>query len=238
MGTSKGYQPPKGYLWSNAKRAVSSMINSNFESSSIGKAVGQYNQAARQGGGGGSTRQQALSTAGAKAANFFSIARSQGFSKALEEAGLSNLIGKSNEEIYSGLLDYFAGDGSSLDDAVVRDSMAELMKEMFLDVPEDKSFEEIINGTDMNKFVKDLITKFIQKDFLMNFSEKIEAKCKNIEEYKKAEKQIKNFIKAKIDTKYSVEDLSKIDWRGSQGKTFIHDRCNEVLKVFEVYLEG
>jgi uncharacterized protein YaaR (DUF327 family) len=90
----------------------------------------------------------------------------------------------------------------------------------------------------MNKFVKNLITKFIQKDFLMNFSEKIEAKCKNIEEYKKAEKQIKNFIKAKIDTKYSVEDLSKIDWRGSQGKTFIHDRCNEVLKVFEVYLEG
>ena len=37
MGTSKGYQPPKGYLWSNAKRAVTNMVNSNFESSSIGK---------------------------------------------------------------------------------------------------------------------------------------------------------------------------------------------------------
>lgn len=108
------------------------MVNSNFESSSIGKAVGKYNQAARQGsGGGGSRRQQTMSNAGARAANFFTIVQSQGFNKALEQAGLSNLIGKSNEEIYSGLLDYFSGDGSSLDDAVVRDSMAELMKELF-----------------------------------------------------------------------------------------------------------
>ena len=170
--------------------------------------------------------------------NFFTIVQSQGFNKALEQAGLSNLIGKSNEEIYSGLLDYFSGDGSSLDDAVVRDSMAELMKELFLDVPEGKSFEEVINDLDMNKFVKDLITKFVQKDFIMNFSEKIEVKCKNIEEYKKAEKQIKDFIKIKIESKYTVEDLSKINWHGVEGRNFINNRCNEVLKVFEVYLEG
>ena len=72
----------------------------------------------------------------------------------------------------------------------------------------------------------------------MNFSEKVEAKCKNIEEYKNAENKIKNFIRAKIDTKYSVGDLSKIDWQGLQGKNFINDRCNEVMRVFDVYLEG
>lgn len=81
-----------------------------------------------------------------------------------------------------------------------------------MDVPEGKSFEEVINDLDMNKFVKDLITKFVQKDFIMNFSEKIEVKCKNIEEYKKAEKQIKDFIKIKIESKYTVEDLSVINW--------------------------
>lgn len=236
MGTSKGYQPPKGYLWSDAKRAVTSMVKNNFESDSIGKAVGQYNQAARQGGG--FRRQQDLSTAGSKAVGFFSVARSQGFQKALEQTGLSNLIGKTNEEIYAGLLDYFVGDGSSLDDSIVRDSMAELLKELFFDVPDDKSFEDVINDSDMNKFIKDLITKFIQKDFIMNFSEKIEAKCKNIEVYKNAEKKIKDFIRAKIDTKYSAGDLSKIDWKGQQGKRFINDRCNEVIRVFDIYLEG
>ena len=236
MGTSKGYQPPKGFLWSDAKRAVTSMVKSNFENDSIGKAVGRYNQAARQGGT--PKRQQGLSTAGSKAIGFFSTAKSQGFDRALEQVGLSNLIGKSNEEIYAGLLDYFVGDGSSLDDSIIRDSMAELLKELFLDAPDDKSFGDVIKDSDMNKFIKDLITKFIQKDFIMNFSEKVEAKCKNIEEYKNAENKIKNFIRAKIDTKYSVGDLSKIDWQGLQGKNFINDRCNEVMRVFDVYLEG
>ena len=95
MGTSKGYQPPKGFLWSDAKRAVTSMVKSNFENDSIGKAVGRYNQAARQGGT--SKRQQGLSTAGSKAIGFFSTAKSQGFDRALEQVGLSNLIGKSND---------------------------------------------------------------------------------------------------------------------------------------------
>jgi len=236
MGTSKGYLPPKGYLWSDAKRAVTSMVKNNFESDSIGRAVGRYNQASRQGGG--SSRQQILSAGGSKAISFFSIAKVQGFEKALENAGLNNLIGKSNEEIYSGLLDYFVGNGSTLDDSIVRDSMAELLKELFLDISDDKNFGDIINDLDMNQFIKNLITKFIQKDFIMNFSEKIEAKCKNIEEYINAEKKIKDFIRVKIDTKYSVDDLSKIDWQGQQGKKFINDRCNEVISVFDIYLGG
>ena len=116
--------------------------------------------------------------------------------------------------------------------------MAELLKELFLDISDDKNFGDIINDLDMNQFIKNLITKFIQKDFIMNFSEKIEAKCKNIEEYINAEKKIKDFIRVKIDTKYSVDDLSKIDWQGQQGKKFINDRCNEVISVFDIYLGG
>ncbi len=236
MGTSKGYQPPKGYLWSDAKRAVSSMVRNHFDSDSIGKAVSRFNQAVRQGGT--YSRQQRLSVAGSKAIGFFSIAKLQGFEKALEHAGLSDLIGKSNMEIYMGLLDYFVGSSNTLDDSIVWDSMAELLKELFLDVPGDKSFEDIINDLDMSKFIKDLITKFIQKDFFMNFSEKIESKFKGIDEYKDAEKKIKDYIRIKIDTQYSIDDLSKIDWHGQQGKHFINDRCNEVIRIFDIYLEG
>lgn len=236
MGTSKGYQPPKGYLWSDAKRAVSSMIRNNFDSYSIGKAVSRFNQAVRKDGK--YSRQQQLSVAGSKAVGFLSIAKLHGLEKALEHAGLSDLIGKSNVEIYMGLLDYFIGSNNTLDDSIVWDSMAELLKELFLDVPNDKSFEDIMNDIDMNKFIKDLITKFIQKDFFVNFSEKIEAKCKSIDEYKDAEKKIKDYIRVKIDTGYLTDDLSKIDWNGQQGKTFISDRCNEVIKVFDIYLEG
>ncbi|MDI3545148.1 MAG: hypothetical protein PWP68_565 [Rikenellaceae bacterium] len=239
MGTSKGYLPPKGHLWRDAKRAVTNMVNNNFESNLIGKAVSKYIQATRLGNGSiSANKQQVISNAGAKAASFISLAQSKGFNEALNQVGLKHLIGKSNEEIYMGLLDYFTGNGSSLDEFIVRDSMAELMKELFLDVTDDKDFGELINELDINKFIKDLIIKFVQKDFLANFSEKIEGKCNSIDEYKNAEKNIKDFIRLKIDSCYTVEELSEIDWNGVEGINFIKSRCSEVLRVFEVYMEG
>lgn len=238
MGTSKGYSPPTGYLWSSAKRAVTSMINSNCSSESVGRAVAKYIQATKQGNGAilGS-KNQLVANAGAKASNFFNYAQKYGLNESLREAGLQNLIGKSNEEVYSGLLDYFTESGSSLNESIVRDSMVEVMKDIFLD-KDNQSFDEIFNSLNMNDFIKSLIVKFVQKDFITNFSEKIESKCDNLDEYKKIEKDIKEFINSEIDSNYKAEDLNKIDWSGMEGREFINKKTTEVLEIFEMYLEG
>lgn len=237
MGTSKGYSPPTGYLWSSVKRTVTSMINNNCNSESVGRAIGKYVQATKQGNGGlRENKNQLVASTGAKALNFFNYAQKYGLNESLREAGLQNLIGKSNEEIYSGLLDYFTEIGSSLNESIVRDSMAEVMKDIFLD-KEDQNFDEIFNSLNMNNFIKNLIVKFVQKDFITNFSEKIEAKCDNLDEYIKIEKDIKEFISSEIDLNYKAEDLNKIDWSGTEGREFINKKTNEVLEIFEMYLE-
>jgi len=233
MGTSKGYLPPTGYLWTKAKRSVTDMVKNNFESESIGKAVGNYARASR---GTSQGKISNLAKSGSKAVGFFGLAKTEGFNAALEKSGLSDLIGKDNLEVYSGLLDYFSGNGSTLDDSVIRDSIGEVMQEQLSNIEEGKSFEDMISDLDMNQFISDLITKFVQKDFLLNFAEKIEAKCGSIDKYKTAENQIKDFIQLSISSSYSAEELSSIDWFKQEGREFIDSRCNEVLRVFDVYL--
>jgi hypothetical protein len=237
MGTSKGYLPPTGYLWTKAKRSVTDMVNHNFESESIGKAVGNYARATSGGSRGGSgSRVSRMAEVGSRAGGFFDIAQTEGFKTALEEVGLGDLADKSSAEVYAGLLDYLTGNGSTLDDSVVRDSMSEVLKGEIEKHQKDKEINEIFEQMDMEKFFVNFITKFVQKDFLLLFAEKIQAKCGSIKKYKEAEKQIKGFIEKQISEGYVYEDLSSIDWSGDQGKKFIEKRCNEVFKVFNIYL--
>ncbi|MEG0774353.1 hypothetical protein [Clostridium sp.] len=237
MGTSKGYLPPTGQAWSETKRAVTGMVKNNFQRSSIGKAMGKFSNAMMSSNSGTGGAFSTLSRAGSRSIEFFSNSKLYGFNEALNRAGLQDLVGKSNEEVYMGLLDYFAGDGSSLDKNIVRDSMSELLMENMLGVTDEQSFDDIIQNMDMNKFIVDFITAFTQKSFLTNFSEKIEGLCKNLNEYIKAENIIKDFIRVEIERKYTFEDLSKIEWKSHQGRDFIDRKCREAFEIFKMWKE-
>lgn len=233
MGTSKGYLPPTGFLWSKTKRSVTNMVKHNFESEYIGKAVGNYSKAVSNGSG---SRISNLAVAGSRASAFFGVASSEGFNSALEKNGLGNLINKDSPEVYAGLLDYFTGNGSTLDDSIVRDSMSEVLKELLANLDDGASVSSAFEQMDISEFVVNLITKFVQKDFLLMFAEKIKAKCGSIKKYMKAEVQIKKFIDKQIRDRYNFEELSGINWNNTEGSIFIEKRCNEVFKVFNVYL--
>ena len=45
MGTSKGYLPPTGYLWSDVKRDVTKMARENFNEKSVQKAISNFSKA-------------------------------------------------------------------------------------------------------------------------------------------------------------------------------------------------
>lgn len=235
MGTSKGYLPPTGFLWKETKRSITNMVKNNFQRDSIGKAMSNFSNIYNNGNNGGRRSSGTIASSGARAVGFLKDAKDFGFNDALNKAGLAHLIGKDSDEVYIGLLDYFAGDGSTLNKSIVRDSMSELLKEQFLDVSESKEYDEIISNMDINKFISDFIIKFIQKSFLTNFSEKIEGLCKNLDEYIKAEKDIKEFIRIEIERNYSVDDINNINWTGKQGKDFIMHKCNEAYEIFSMW---
>lgn len=222
MGTSKGYIPPKGYLWKDAKSAVTNMAKNNFDNESIVKCLKKYSEARRSSG---VTKQskQVVST-GSKMMNFIGLLNKNGLNSTLEEIGLKNLIGKDNNEIFMGLIEYFSPKTESVEDSIVRDCVSEILTDV--DIFDDNS---LISDKDLLQ--KFLIT-YVQKSFISSFFEKIQGLCGSINKTNRAIEEIKNNIRITLENKYSISELTNINWMSRAGKDFINKICDEVFEIF------
>lgn len=239
MGTSKSYGPPTGHLWKDAKTAVTGIVKNNGSTSSIGTAVSKYVKAIRDNNGSMyHSKQGAISRAGSRLAGFVNGVQVFGLNDALKRNGLENLIGKSPIEIYIGLVDYFTDEGSSLNEAVVRDSMCEFMSDIFEDVYEIEKMEEVFREIDIQDFIRNFIIKCIQKDFLTTFSEKILAKSRDCKQNIQIQDNIKEFIKITIENNFTKKEITNMDWNGGAGREFISTIYEDTLKIFVVWSDS
>ncbi|MFC5542816.1 hypothetical protein ACFPOH_13985 [Ureibacillus suwonensis] len=234
MGTSKGYTPPTGYLWSDSKRAVTNMVRSGFTPSSVGKAVSSFAKAMGSGGKGHST---AVANIGAKAVSFIEAVRQYGFSEALERVGLSHLRNLPAEKILYGLLEYFYESGNSLYESVAQQSMSELMRELLAGAENEEDYNNILGSIDKGEFIREFIVKFIQNCFFTNFAEKLMAMFDKFDKYEIAEESVKTYIRISIESEFSIEDIQKIDWNGTQGRQIIEEKCNKAFEILSVWSE-
>ncbi|WP_313232111.1 hypothetical protein [Tissierella praeacuta] len=229
MGTSKGYIPPKGYLWRDAQLAVTNMAKNNFDSESIAKGLKKYSEARRNTNDGSQQHNQQVVSSGTKVMNFINLLNNYGLDYTLENLGLHNLMGKDNQEIFMGLVDYFSPEADSIEDNIVRDCVTEILNEVDI-----FDSEGIISDKELLQ--KFLIT-YVQKSFITNFFEKIQGLCGNINKTNKAIDEIKNNIRITLQNDYSIKDLTDINWMGREGKEFMDKTCNEAFEIF-ILMEG
>lgn len=233
MGTSKGYTPPTGHLWTDAKKAVTHMIKNNASSETIGNAMSKYVSAQRSNGGGiHRGKQESVARTGVKAAAFINAVQNYGLTEALKQSGLQELVAKTPDEVLVGLLDYFTEEGSTLDESVVRDSMSEIMREKFTDKNGDKNMEDQIKNINILDFMLQFVIKCIQKDFFSTFAEKILSQCKNTKEKMDMQNNIKNFIKIHIESNYTKQEIMSINWNSDQGRNIIEQMHENTANIF------
>ncbi|HEY8361901.1 MAG TPA: hypothetical protein VIK77_03320 [Tissierellaceae bacterium] len=233
MGTSTSYNPPKGDGWREAKLAVNDIIRNSGSRDSIKNAIKEYYRVVREKEENiYRNRQRTITNTAIKAASFINLVHVQGLTNALKYNRLADLVDKSLDEILIGLIDYFSGNGSLLDEAVVRDSMCELMTETFKDVSDIDEMEKKFKDIDPQDFIIDFIIKCIQKDFLTSFSEKILSKCKNIKQYISIQNSIKEFIKVAIKNKFTTKQIISIDWNGDEATRFITQLYDNTIDIF------
>lgn len=227
MGTSKGYIPPKNEEWKKAKSSITRMINGNDRVDGIKKAVSNYAEAYL------STHINASSigSVGGKVLSFLENSKEYGLDRALYDEGLGDLVGKSNGEICNGLINYFCSNNTSIDDGIIRECLT--------DIFDDK---EIIDFKDLDKlnnqeFLTEFIIKYIQVNFEVAFSEKVQGLCNNIDEANDKIQDVKEYIDDKIRNTYKIEDLLKINWKGNEGKSFIDKKCKECYRLLQLLEE-
>ncbi|MFB7320628.1 hypothetical protein QRD88_01130 [Bacillus safensis] len=236
MGTSKGYLPPTGYLWTDAKRDVTKMVKDNFTPSSIGKAISNFAKALNSSGGSGSNASNAIQSGG-KAFSFIDSVRKYGFSEALNRYGLSHLKNESPENVRDGLIKYFSDSGNKFYDSISNQSMNELMRELLKGIKDVSEYEEVFKSLNTGDFIREFIIKFIQNCFLANFTEKLLSLFENLDKYKVAEKNVKTYIRNSIEKNFSVQKIQDVDWNGQEGNRVINDTYKNTLEILSVWSE-
>ncbi|MEB2278996.1 hypothetical protein LAV73_03140 [Lysinibacillus xylanilyticus] len=236
MGTSKGYLPPTGYLWPDAKRDVTKMVKDNFTPSSVDKAISNFAKALNGSTGSGANAGRAIQSGG-KALSFIDSVRKYGLSETLDRFGLSNLKNETPENVRRGLLKYFSDSGNEFYDGISNQSMNELMRELFKGIKDVNGYEEVLKSLDTGEFIREFIIKFIQNCFFANFTEKLLSLFDNIDKYKVAEKNVKTYIRNTIEKNFSVQKIQNVDWNGTEGNQILNNTYKKTLEILSVWRE-
>lgn len=176
MGTSRGYKMPTGGNWTPLKNDATDFVqgtgNADITPSSLltdfiratgglkalrrghggsvpsgGGTTGTGAKTKGGGGAGGTTGGTSAAVGTARnLGGFLSSVADVGLEKTLRDRGLENVVGKSASDVTDTLLDEFAGPASTLDNALARESLAEIRDEILNDAETFEDVEKQLNA--------------------------------------------------------------------------------------------
>ena len=192
------------------------------------------------GGGGGAGGAAATSAAVGTARNlggFLTSVADVGLEKTLRERGLESAVGKSASDVTDTLLDEFAGPASTLDNALARESLADIRDEIlnkaetFEDV--EKQLNAAIDELGIFGILASFFGHYIFKMFCRNFYEEWVKKVGETKATSSLD-QIEEYIRSSVRAKLTGRNVTAADWKKDEGKQVTENVLTETLEVFGV----
>jgi hypothetical protein len=247
MGTSKGYTMPSGGNWTDLKREATKFAQSGPASDAsmllqhfIHANGGAAGWASGKGGGGNRAGKTAIiggaaRQAGRKLGGFLARVGSSGLATALEDIGLSKLVGHTASEISMALLDVLAGPASTLDNAAARLALAALMKELLrADKPfaaVEKAFYQALDKLGVARILTRFFGLYLYECFCRNFYE-VWARKVGERKANSQLKSVKSCIDSSLRAKIGTRDPTLIRWDGPEGRRMTQSILQETLEIF------
>lgn len=250
MGTSTGYNMPKGGAWTPLKNDATSFAkHSGHGSINPKKLLGRYLQAnggaqaiaQGRGGSGGSGSRYGIGSsarrAGARLGGFLSSVATQGLDTTLQKVGLGYLIGKSATEICAGLLDILANSVSTLDDHATRKALSNVFDDLFKPNTPYEDIEQALNQSldekGMMLIMVDFFGYYLYELFCRDFYEDWQKKV-GADQAKRLLQQVKDCIFAEVESELASKTIDSIDWSGLAGLSLAERIMQDTLEIFEV----
>lgn len=204
-------------------------------SSGSGRGGGGGN-AGGGGGRGGGTAHRTGKTARSIArgvGSFLADVRAKGFREALAERGLTNLDGKSPDEIALAIADLLGGPASLIEQTALRNALMELVLKWSADV---EQIDELANAvTDVAQNIEGTLRDFFGHYIFEVFKTVGYQGVLATHGFDKAESmtnQIRDFINAKISGVEATRSLTSIDWNGSDGARIVDAIVTDTIAIF------
>lgn len=194
----------------------------------------------RSGGGGGGGRGGSSRTSGSSArsvahglAGFLADVGTKGFSAALSERGLSDLSGKTPDEIALALADVLGGPASLIEETALRDALLELVLEWSEGATELEGLVDSVTAVANNieAALHDFLGHYIFQVFKTVGYQGVLA-AHGFEKAQSMTNEIREFIGAKVGNLESTQSLASIDWNAASGATVIDEIVTQTIEIF------
>ena len=216
MGTSKGYIAPTTPHWSQAKRAVTSYINSG-DGESRAKAASKYASAMHHDL---ATSEQFTKAAGS-ILSFAQAVSHGGINNALHEFNRNDLIGKSSDEIYNELIQDFTNYGNTTEDYLSAEAIRAALKG--LNITDLGDLKDVASDV----LLKEMLIEYIKFSFAFRYEEKIRMK-RNPE-------KMNTYIYNELHNSLKLEDIKTMDFGHLQASEVVKRSLEDAYQVFELF---
>ena len=216
--------------------------------------VGSSGRASGGGGGGGSSsggggsqgssrgsnsRRSAAVRVGGNLGGFLSRVGSSGLNQALNDIGLSHLVGCTASELAEGLLDALAGPASTIDDAAARAALSKLNEELLHDASTAEDVERVLTQALDNRGLASNLMRFfslyIFERFCRDFYERW-VKAAGSEATGTSMKSIKSYVDVAFRSRMNTRDVKGVQWEGDEGRRVVAEVLADTCTVFGVTL--
>ena len=194
----------------------------------------------RSGGGGGGGRAGAAGSSGRSAirsvaqglGSFLADVNEKGFREALAERGLTDLDGRSPQEIALALADVLGGPASLIDETAVRAALMDLVME-WCESDDAQEFDDLVSSAAEN--IESVLYKFFA-NYIFEVFKTVGAqnviKTHGPDKADAMATQIRAFIRSKLGSVQCDRNLSGIDWTGADGASIIDEIVGHTIEVF------
>jgi hypothetical protein len=196
--------------------------------------------AASKGGGGGGGGRGGTSRIGGSArtvargiGGFLADVGAKGFREALAERGLTDLSGKTPDEIALALADLLGGPSSLIEQTALRDAVMALVLAWSEGVKGLEGLAESVTAVARN--IEGALHQFFGHYIFQVFTTVGAQGVIETHGPDKAESmvgQIREFIDAKISNLESSRPLSSVDWTGTAGATIVDEIVAHTIEIF------
>lgn len=234
MGTSSSYTAPSTGSWPAVKRKVTYFAKQGGAGPTTpARVVSAYVQAL-----GGKTAAASGATVGKSTARrlgaFLSTTLSQGLNQALEQAGLSELIGQDAMTVVYGLTDYLVGHGSTIEETVAKEATLRVLESLLKDVGADDIetvFGSRVNEEGVNNLLELFLREYVFARLLQVIQERLQKGAVNAEQAVRLEAKLKRYIKEQVRFKSTLLNLAEVDWSSQEASGLINSLFEDAYGV-------
>jgi hypothetical protein len=179
---------------------------------------------------GGASKAAASSAAGrsttARLGGFLSDVTSRGFVEAARSLGIEGTVGQKADVVLAAIINAISPPGTTNDDAVARRASSETLRELFEKHKVEQAGVEALNAMtpmDVAETIELSVSAYVYQSWLFELSQKIEEHAVSESQAVRLERDVKAFVKGLVKLKLDGNKALRIDWKGTQGQTFVRE---------------